>query len=235
MNGRNSSYNGWAYPVPWSTYTTLLSTGTAGSPNGASVASAVATYQSIGLTPLVVQWLTCSYFSFASTSSNSSAYWIERWNLYKHKYALGVWSYKNGVKLLEDWNEPDLSASCVTTTNWNEFIVTMGTATSNAFTDMNSDVSQGYRSCPTAFGSCPVTLTRLAMAFASDPWSGSPALGNPTLWNRNLTFPVYKNVRNKSWSNFDGFSVHSYGKTGQELKAYGNEVGAPGGLSGRQL
>ena len=228
VNGRNSSYKGWAYPVPWSTYTTLLSTATSGSPSGQSVSSAVATYQSIGLTPLVVQWLTCSYFSFSTTDQTTSAYWIERWNLYKHKYALAVWAYKNGVRFLEDWNEPDLnpttSTSCVTVANWPEFVITMGTAVGNAFTDMNSDVAQGYRSCPSAFGSCPVTVQRVMSAFAADPWSGTPALGNPSLWNNNVTFPYYLGVQNASWDNFDAFSVHSYGKTGQQLYQYGKEL-----------
>ena len=56
----------------------LLSTGGSG-PTDSSMSLTVSLMQSIGLEPLVVDWLTCGVFAFSTLDQNNGTYWAEHW------------------------------------------------------------------------------------------------------------------------------------------------------------
>lgn len=46
---------------------------------------------------------TCGLFSFSTFANSTGAYWAERWELYKHQYALARWAWIRGVRRIEFW------------------------------------------------------------------------------------------------------------------------------------
>ena len=121
--GHSPTSTTWANPVNWAAYNQGLSAMTMSSAVGNSVEGTVAALQQAGIEPLLVQWNTCSAFSYSTFDAASAAYWAERWELYKHQYALARWAWTKSVRKLEFWNEPDLNAICINlnATQWTDY------------------------------------------------------------------------------------------------------------------
>lgn len=99
----NSQSN--AGSVRWNTFQGMqnLVNGNGG-PAGNSMAAMVSDMYGIGVTPILVFWLACSTFQFSTLDvTNTSYYWQERYELYKHTYMGGVWAYLKGVYKFEFW------------------------------------------------------------------------------------------------------------------------------------
>jgi hypothetical protein len=226
-HGHNAAYQGqYAYPVLWSliesnlntTVTSSASSALQGNPN-----DYINELNKMGVPMLAVDWLTCTNFAFSTSDHTQGIYWGERWELYKHQYALAVWSYKRGIHVFEFWNEPDLNAACIDATSWPEHVVIRPLAIRNAYTDMNADVAAAVYVCPQYFPSCPVTnLNIMASAYSQGSWNGTGIFAEQSALSYNLQFPVYLGVKNTSVVNYDSFSFHSYGKTGQQLEQAAN-------------
>ena len=116
FSGRNASNTALAYAAPWAAVYNNLQTvdnSTADTQSQGSPAANLAALGRLGVQPLAVQWLSCTILDWSSLSPSAAIYWGERWEVYKHQYVLAYWAYQNGVKRIEYWNEPDLSASCI--------------------------------------------------------------------------------------------------------------------------
>ena len=88
----------WPNPVRFAVYDTALAASTSTSATGNSVTAVVAALQANGLEPLLVQWTTCGQFAYTSYDSTNSTYWAERWELYRHQYALARWAWLHSVR-----------------------------------------------------------------------------------------------------------------------------------------
>jgi hypothetical protein len=226
-HGHNPAFqNTYAYPVLWNLIESNLNTTDYTSPSSALQGNPndyINELNKMGVPMLAVDWLTCSNYAFSTSDHTQAIYWGERWELYKHQYALSVWSYNRGIYVFEFWNEPDLNAACINATTWPEHVVIRPLAIRNAYADMNADVANGVLACPQYFSSCPVTnLNIMASAYSQGSWNGTGIFAEQSALNRNLQFPAYLGVKNTSVSNYDSFSFHSYGKTGQQLEQAGN-------------
>lgn len=125
--------------------------------------------------------------------------------------------------MFEYWNEPDLNAACITDVTWPEHVVIRPMAIRNAYADMDIDVASGVYACPTYFSSCPVTyLNIMASAYSQGSWNGTGIFAQQSAQSRNLQFPVYLGETSPTTINYDSFSFHSYGKTGQQLEQAAN-------------
>lgn len=115
VNALRASYN-WvpiaantqtnAASVRWVSFQNMLTS--AGifnrGPAKSSVAAMVSSMYAIGVTPILVFTLDCSTFQFATLDvTNTSYYWQDRYELYKHTYMGAVWAYLNGVYKFEFW------------------------------------------------------------------------------------------------------------------------------------
>lgn len=210
----------YAYPVRWSQIDNNMATTdltSAASALQGNPLNTITELNSIGVNLLSTQWLTCSNFAFSTLDPTQSIYWGERFELYKHQYALSTWSYKRGITKFEYWNEPDLNAACITNSSWLEHVTLRPLAIRDAFTDANTDVQAGVYACePTA--KCPLTPNILASAFAQSTFASAalwtaanPEYAGQTVSGRNLQFPPYLNITNSSVVNWNSFSFHSYG------------------------
>jgi hypothetical protein len=226
-HGHNPAFQStYTYPVLWNLIEENLNTTDYSSPSSALQGNPndyINELNKMGVPMLAVDWLTCSNYAFSTSDHTQAIYWGERWELYKHQYALAVWSYKRGIHVFEFWNEPDLNAACIDATSWPEHLVIRPLAIRNAYADMNADVSSGVLACPQYFPSCPVTnLNIMASAYSQGSWNGTGIFAEQSALNRNLQFPAYLGIKNSSVSNYDSFSFHSYGKTGQQLEQAAN-------------
>ncbi len=226
-HGHNPAFQTtYTYPVLWNLIESNLNTTDYSSPSSALQGNPndyINELNKMGVPMLAVDWLTCSNYAFSTSDHTQAIYWGERWELYKHQYALAVWSYKRGIHVFEFWNEPDLNAACIDATSWPEHLVIRPLAIRNAYTDMNADVASGVLACPQYFPSCPVTnLNIMASAYSQGSWNGTGIFAEQSALNRNLQFPAYLGVKNTSVLNYDSFSFHSYGKTGQQLEQAAN-------------
>ena len=66
-----------------------------------NVNSTLAMLASIGIVPLVVTQVSCASFDFTTDSPTVPAYWGERWELYKHQYAISRFTWTRGVRKIE--------------------------------------------------------------------------------------------------------------------------------------
>ena len=82
-----------------------------------------------------------------------------------------------GVRKYEFWNEPDLSAQCITYYSWMEFYTLQSQAIQNSYADANADVVAGRTPCPVA--SCPFQPIIIASAFAQSETGPSSGLPTP--------------------------------------------------------
>ena len=112
FDGHNPRNSGWVKPVNWQLIELSLNTssGVEGDPN-----SSVQRLSKIGVSVLAVMQLPCSVFSLSTMDPTTSAYWQERWEYYKLRYAVSRWAWVRGISDIEVWNEPDASSNtCVT-------------------------------------------------------------------------------------------------------------------------
>jgi hypothetical protein len=117
-NGRNLNFN-WINPVKWSSIFGYMnsSSGVYGSDE-----NAMKQLRSINISTLVVEHEGCKNFAFLSLDASSSTYWSERWELYKLSYAMAIWAYSKGVKMIEFYNEPDLDmGGCLNVTTFMDY------------------------------------------------------------------------------------------------------------------
>lgn len=206
----------WKNPVQWANIDSVLATSSSGT--GAIEGNAnftIATLIQHGITPFAVVQLGCSVLTFSTMNSSQPAYWAERWELFKQRYAQSRWLWLRGVREIEFWNEPDLpSNTCMDlSTTWLEMYTLSSTAIQNAFEDMNNDKVNKLISCP-PHATCPLTPYIIASAFAKTAFSGDANFGETTVTNEHLLFPPYLNRVNSSWYNLQAYSYHSYDKTG---------------------
>ena len=98
----------WIYPPAWAQ--TDINMGTTDiSYNGAEMTGnpddTVNRLARMGIATLGVEFLPCNNFAWTSMDPTTSAYWGERWELYKHTYVVAGWSWKRGMQKIEFWNE----------------------------------------------------------------------------------------------------------------------------------
>jgi len=215
FDGHNPRNSGWVKPVNWQLIELSLNTssGVEGDPN-----SSVQRLSKIGVSVLAVMQLPCSVFSLSTMDPTTSAYWQERWEYYKLRYAVSRWAWVRGISDIEVWNEPDASSNtCVTSSTWIDMYTLSSLAIQNAYRDFNRDYSNNLLNC--LLPPCPAAPRIFASAFASRTFSGSGFYGNITVLNEHTIFPPYATVRNLSWYNLQGYSYHNYGKSGAQLAA----------------
>jgi hypothetical protein len=64
--------------------------------------------------PLLPLAVSCASFDFTTEDPTTTAYWGERWELYKHQYVLSRFTWIRGIRKIEFWNEPDLTGTLST-------------------------------------------------------------------------------------------------------------------------
>lgn len=194
-----------------------------GNPN-----ATIATLNALGVSLVAVTQLTCNTFSFSSLDQTTAVYWAERWELYKHQYALSVYFWKRGVPKFELWNEPDASLNyCINATTLVEHITVRSLAVQHAFADLNADAASGALPC--GFAACPATPSVLVSAFASAGfYTSAGAFGQAAVQAEHLLFPPFANVTSPAYSNMQAYSWHSYGKTGFNLQGAGSSQNGVG-------
>ena len=113
-NGHDPTYIGWTNPIIWGKIDKALKTSEtgAGAVDG-NPENTIASLKKLGISPLAVAQIGCSTFSFSTMVPTAAAYWAERWEYYKIRYAVARWLWLRGVVEIEFWNEPDLSGNDV--------------------------------------------------------------------------------------------------------------------------
>ena len=139
-------------------------------------------------------------------------------------------------------NEPDLNAPCINfnATVWTEYYLVHTSAIAAAYDDLNADAAAGATACPAAaaaIGGCPIQPVVYASAFALATFSGVNTaaqpdgtiltgagvyLGNATVANARTRWPGYS--QDPALANMDVYSLHSYGKLGNQLLATGSAL-----------
>ena len=206
-NGRNPSYN-WLNPVKWSSifnYMSQVSQKIYGSDE-----NTLNSLNSLKINTLLVEEIACSgtKFEFTTLDRTTSAYWSERWELYKQSYAMAVWAYNKGVKMIEFYNEPDLDlGTCLTADKYKEYYFVRSLSIQNAYADLNS------------LNTNKLDVKIVASAFARKTYGGDSTqyLGDVSVKNRNFVFGSMINDTN--WTNMHIYSFHSYGKTGSGISS----------------
>jgi len=173
--------------LPWAAIDTNMAfrdaSGGVSSWSQGSVDTAVSTLNALGIEPLLVQQLGCSSgpdpskLMFSTMDTTNATYWTQRWEVYKHSYALASWAWRRAVSTIELENEPDFSSNNIPCwcfmNKWLDFINVRFLAAKNAFADLNADLASGKATIANglcaSFG-CPktnVTLNLYSSAFAS--------------------------------------------------------------------
>ena len=200
LNGRNSTYP-WKNPVKWQTLFNLIASVT--QPLYGSDEYTILRLNNLNIKTLVVQPISCSNFQFFSMDNSNPVYWSERWELYKHSYALAIWARSRCVSMIEFYNEPDIDlGSCLDANRYKELYQIRSLSIQNAYSDYNSmSVNK-------------INVQIAASAFARITYGGNATryLGDLSVQNNNFIFDNNSNQLN--WSNMNLYSYHSYGKTG---------------------
>lgn len=207
-NGRNTTYN-WRNPVKWSLVFKNINT-TSRAIYG-SDENTINTLINMKINTLVVEHMGCgsssTILSFDSMDPTAPSYWAERWELYKHSYAMAVWARNKGIKMIEFYNEPDLSlGACLDFERYIDYYTIRSLSIQNAYEDINnSDPANS------------VQVSVLASAFARITYGGNTTryLGDVSVQLRNNLFG--QTGKNISWTNMHMYSYHTYGKTGSEI------------------
>ena len=223
---------GWVYPPAWTQLDINFNTtdpSSAGAELVGNPAATVKALNNIGVSTLMVYWLSCtsSAFVFTSSSMGDAVYWSERWELYKHQYMLAGWSWQRGITRAEYWNEPDLNAPCINGITWMEHVTLRSLAIQTAYADFNADVTAGRRQYPPGI-TAPIMPQVMGSAFSSATFgtSANAATIQPngpfayqTFAGQNTLFPPQANPvqTSNTWQNSQLLSWHSYGKTGHAL------------------
>ena len=207
-NGRNPNYY-WLNPVKWSSifnYMSQVSQKIYGSDE-----NTLNRLNSLKINTLIVEEIACSgtKFEFTTLDRTTSAYWSERWELYKQSYAMGFWAYNKGVKMIEFYNEPDLDlGTCLTADKYKEYYYVRSLSIQNVYADLNS-LNKNNK----------LDVKIVASAFARKTYGGdlTQYLGDVSVKNRNFVFGSMTN--NTNWTNMHIYSFHSYGKTGSGISS----------------
>ena len=218
----------WPRPAQWAAVeTTLATTGSGSDALEGNTNATVAALASIGVAPLVVTQIGCSTFDFTTDDNTTSAFWAERWELYKQQYVVSRWTWTRGITRVEFWNEPDLIATtttrgavCMAPARWLEQYTLRSGAIQEAYADLNADAAAGRVACPVGFGAaCPLAPVVTASGFARRTFGGDATqfFGEPTIQAERTRYPASSGVQNASWSNLQAYSYHSYGKDGAAL------------------
>ncbi len=207
-NGRSLTY-AWKTPVKWSAIFNYMSVdaGVHGSDD-----NTISKLAALGVSLLAVEGIGCSgtNFNFQSMNSTSSAYWSERYELYKHSYAMAVYSYKKGIKMIEFFNEPDLAlgTTCLDSNKFLDFYKIRSLSIQNAYEDLNNETSvQASR----------INVQVVSSAFARRTYGGDTTryLGDVSVQNRNYMFGNVNRLAN--WTNMHSYSYHTYDKSGDSI------------------
>lgn len=207
----------WKYPVQWSNIDAVLSTSGTGVNAIDGNANAIAsTLLKSHFVPVAVTQITCGSFTFSTMNQTLPAYWGERWELFKQRYAESRWMWLRGIREVEFWNEPDLSSNtCMDlSTTWLDMYTLSSTAIQNAYNDFNTDVANQQISCPLYNSVCPFTPYVIVSAFAKTSFSSTGSFGQTTVTNEHLLFPPFMKNFSSSWYNLHAYSYHSYDKSG---------------------
>jgi hypothetical protein len=150
-----------------------------------SAQNTIKSLAAMGLSTLLVQQTSCvkgpgTQFNFSTFDNSTSAYWAERWELYKFSYILAVWARSNLVEAVEFYNEPDLDlSSCLNLSIYRDIYLLRGMSIQHAYEDMNGQIN-GSR----------VRANVVAAGFAMVTYGGNSTkyLGEYTVQNRNVGF-----------------------------------------------
>lgn len=123
--GHNSTSTAWSNPARFAQIEQTLNTtddSEASEEIDGNPTSTIASLASLGIVPLVVTQISCASFDFVTEDPNQPAYWGERWcdgchgaragtarltrssrrrELYKHQYAVSLYTWKRGIRKIE--------------------------------------------------------------------------------------------------------------------------------------
>ena len=207
VNGRNLTY-AWPNPFPWNSLFNGISKVTQdiyGSDENTINKLRSIDVQNI----LVAQHIGSSTsdvtFIFSTLDSSNATYWTEAWELYKFSYAEAYWAWSKQISLIEYYNEPDLQLGV--TMNYLQYLqydLIRSLSIQNLYSDMNA-------ANPTS----QVPVNVVASAFARSTFGGNNTryLGDITVDNNYFMFPD-SNGTVPGWQNFNTYSYHTYGASG---------------------
>jgi hypothetical protein len=218
FNGHDPSVN-WAVPVLWNTIDARLSTNIDGDAINGNILDTITQLRSIGVSPLAVTQVGCGLFTFSTLDPTTPIYWAERWELYKHRYAVSRWTWIRNIKDIEFYNEPDISTNTCTQSNkpvWLEMYTLSSKAIQEAYSDFNADVGANRITCPID-SICPIKPNVIASAFAKRTFESVSNFGNITVFNEHTQWPPFQNKKSLTWYNLQAYSYHTYGKDGVQM------------------
>jgi hypothetical protein len=204
-NGRDINYP-WKNPVKWTVIFSAINNDFEGIYG--SDESVINKLNSNNISTLVVQHLGCgAAFQYKNLNPTDPIYWNERWELYKHSYAMAVWAWGKGVKMIEFYNEPDFSlGGCLTAETFKDSYFIRSSSIQNAYSDLNN-ANPSYK----------VDIKIVGAAFARAIYGGNDKkfLGDVTVDNRNYMFETGQN--NTDWTNIHVYSYHTYSRLGYDM------------------
>ena len=157
------------------------------------------------MTILAVQNINCKVFNFESKNVTSATYWHERWELYKHSYALAVWARTFKIQLIEFYNEPDFDLGvCLDSEQFLDNYLIRSLSIQNAYNDFNRNEAT------------QVNVKVLASAFATKLYGGDPNKNLGQICVKNIK-RMFGNTQSLNWSNMHMYSYHVYDKSGSDL------------------
>lgn len=182
-----------AFALPWAAIDTNFefrdNSGGVSTWSAGTIDNTISTLYKLGIEPLLVQQLGCSdgpalaKKMFTSTSSSDPTYWPERFEVYKHGYAIASWAWRRNISKLELANEPDFTSNNLPCfcegAVWLDFFLVRALAAKNAYADLNSDLATGKATVANGLcapAGCPpeaVPLNVLSSAYAGG-WSTTP-------------------------------------------------------------
>ena len=178
-NGRSFSYP-WNTPVKWAQIFKYMNTvsGVHGSDD-----DTISKLRGLGISLLAVEGIDCggTTLKFTTTDSSSSTYWKERWELYKQSYAMAVYSYNKGIRMIEFFNEPDLNlGTCLDVNEFKDFYMIRSLSIQHAYEDLNKENSADTK----------ISVQVVASAFARKTFGGDTTryLGDVVIQNKNYLF-----------------------------------------------
>lgn len=209
-NGRNWSYP-WANPFPYQALVTSI--GSVSQAIYGSTESIIDSLRSIGIENiLVAQHIGSSAsavsFSFSTLDPTTTTYWTEAWEVYQFSYAEAYWAWEKDISLIEYYNEPDVQlGATMNAQQYLQYYLIRALSIQNLYADMNA-----------ANPSNQVPVNVVASAFAKATYGGDPTqyLGDITVNNNNFMFPS-SNGTVPGWQNFQTYSYHTYGASGNSM------------------
>lgn len=207
-NGRNFTYP-WSNPFPWTNLYTLIAS--VANPIYGSSESIIDSLRNIGIDNiLVTEHIGSSgsavQFLFSTLNPATTTYWTEAWVLYQFSYAEAMWAWSKGISFIEYYNEPDVQlGATMNATQYLQYYLIRSLSIQNLYEDMNA-----------ANPNNQVPVNVVASAFAKATFGGDPTqyLGDITNDNNAYMFGSAGNGSVANWTNFQTFSYHTYGGSG---------------------